>query len=50
MTVNDIFLLMLGTAIFACVGIAGAMAYDNKSGWGWFLFIAVLILSGIKIK
>lgn len=29
----------------ACVGVAGYLAVNDKNGWGWFLFIA-LVCSG----
>jgi hypothetical protein len=27
----------------AAVCIAGALAYNKVDGWGWFLFVAVLV-------
>lgn len=30
---------------FACI-----LAYQGKDGWGWFLFVAVLMGSGISVK
>lgn len=34
--------------IFA-IGAAAWLAFNNKEGWGWFLFVAVLITSSVKI-
>jgi uncharacterized membrane protein HdeD (DUF308 family) len=31
----------------ACIGVAGYMAYNDKSGWGWFLFAGLIIISGL---
>ncbi len=25
-----------------CAIVAGSLAYNNKDGWGWFLFVALI--------
>lgn len=46
----DYFMLgLVGASILSCVSIAGLMAYKGIEGWGWFLFVAVLLTSGFKI-
>lgn len=45
--------LVFGLWIFATViviGFAGFMAYNNKEGWGWFLFVGVLMAGGCSYK
>lgn len=32
----------------ACVSMAGALALTDRSGWGWFLFGAVVLHVSIK--
>lgn len=32
-----------------CAIFAGMLAWQGKPGWGWFLFVAVLIMCSIKI-
>jgi len=32
-----------GLACMACVGVAGWLAYSKLEGWGWFLFVAVIL-------
>lgn len=36
-----IYLIAESVAIISTI-IAGLLAYGNKSGWGWFLVIAVI--------
>ncbi|HHA1934808.1 TPA: hypothetical protein ACOEP6_003274 [Enterobacter ludwigii] len=33
-----------------CSAAAGILAYQGKDGWGWFLFAAIVLASGISIK
>ncbi len=33
-----------------CVIFAWMLAMEGKSGWGWFLFVAVLIMCSIKVS
>ncbi|WP_196298448.1 hypothetical protein [Enterobacter ludwigii] len=33
-----------------CSAVAGILAYQGKDGWGWFLFAAIVLASGISIK
>lgn len=35
------------TAVLVCVGSAFALAWHGADGWGWFLFVGVLIASGL---
>ncbi len=48
---KDIVLL---TAAFMtpvlCVIFAWMLAMEGKSGWGWFLFVAALIMCSIKVS
>lgn len=32
---------------FAAIVIAGLLVANDRPGWGWFLFVAVLIAGGI---
>ena len=34
----------------ACVGVAGYLAVNDKNGWGWFLFIALLCAGSVTFK
>lgn len=29
-------------AFITCIGLAAMLAYNNVSGWGWFLFLAFI--------
>ena len=40
---------MIGLSIMLCVGGSIFLAYNNVSGWGWFLFIALLLSTGLKV-
>lgn len=31
-----------------CVGVASYMAVSGAEGWGWFLFVGVLVLMGLS--
>lgn len=42
-------LTMIGLSILTSVGGAAFLAYNKVSGWGWFLFIAVILASGLNI-
>jgi hypothetical protein len=35
-------------AIVAVAAFAGFLAYNDKDGWGWFLFVAVLMAGGVS--
>jgi hypothetical protein len=39
--------LLANLPSLACVIIAGYMAFHDKNGWGWFLFLAVLLAKSI---
>jgi hypothetical protein len=41
--VNVVTLVVIGRllASIACTIVSGALAYEGKEGWGWFLFAAV---------
>ena len=34
---------LFNLASVACIACAGAMAFKGISGWGWFLFVALLL-------
>lgn len=42
-------LTMITLSILMCIGGAAFLAYNKVSGWGWFLFIALLLSTGLKI-
>lgn len=48
MTAIALYIIALLPATL-CVGVAGYMAMNGYSGWGWFLFVAVL-LAQVEIK
>ncbi len=31
-----------------CLALAGILAWKDKNGWGWFLFVAVVIAGGMS--
>ncbi len=33
-----------------CLLIAGYLAVKNMSGWGWFIFAALMLFRGVKIS
>ncbi|EIZ2110662.1 hypothetical protein MOQ95_005388 [Salmonella enterica] len=33
-----------------CAIFAGILALNGKDGWGWFLFVAALIMCSIKVS
>lgn len=37
------------SAMIFSIAIAGILAYNKIQGWGWFLFIAFIIATGIKV-
>lgn len=46
---------ILAVFMFAAIPITGFLAvafliYHDKPGWGWLLFVVVLITSGLKIS
>ncbi|HGA5699032.1 TPA: hypothetical protein ACIS09_001687 [Salmonella enterica subsp. enterica serovar Birkenhead] len=47
---KTIVMLIMGFATpVICAIFAGLLAWQGKPGWGWFLFVAVLIMCSIKI-
>lgn len=36
--------IAVGIAAAGCVGAAAYMAINGTTGWGWFLFVALLIV------
>jgi ABC-type phosphate transport system permease subunit len=46
-----LFVLILGRMIACCLSVAGAvyLAYHGKDGWGWLIFLA-LVLGGISVS
>lgn len=40
--------VLANTASITCILVAGYMAIKEKSGWGWFLFVALLLTASIK--
>ena len=34
---------LLAIAISISVAFSGVLAYNNVSGWGWFLFVALML-------
>lgn len=45
-------LIVLATRLpaIACFAAAGAMAFYGQDGWGWFLFVGSLSLTGVSIS
>lgn len=33
-----------------CVSVAGLLCYQGKNGWGWFVFLAFLVLASLKLS
>lgn len=33
-----------------CVGVAAYLAVNDKEGWGWFLFVAVIAAGSVTFK
>ena len=46
---KTVFVIWIIAAV-AIIFFAGLMAYDNKEGWGWFLFVGVVMLAGFSYK
>jgi hypothetical protein len=40
---KSLAVLFANLGAIACFIFAGLLAYRGKSGWGWFLFVGVLI-------
>lgn len=42
---KDFSLIVVGRclATVACIAVAGALALNGKDGWGWFLFIGMIL-------
>lgn len=50
MSVSElVFVVITKLPTLACVASAAWLASNNKDGWGWFLFVAVLVTSSVKI-
>ncbi|EGH2794923.1 hypothetical protein ID987_000793 [Salmonella enterica] len=48
---KDIFLITMALITpLLCVIFAGLLAMEAKPGWGWFLFVAALIMCSLKIS
>jgi 4-hydroxybenzoate polyprenyltransferase len=45
-----IIMILWILATTAVMGFAGFMAYNDKEGWGWFLFVGVLMCAGFSYK
>ena len=45
-----LFVVLTKLPTLACIGAATWLEFNNKEGWGWFLFVAVLVTSSIKIE
>lgn len=46
----DYFVLTaMVTAVLSCIGISGFLCYKGIEGWGWFLFIALMLSTGFKV-
>lgn len=44
-----IFVLWI-LVIMAVIGFAAFMAYNDKEGWGWFLFAGMVLAAGFSYK
>lgn len=44
-----VFMIMVKLPTIFAICAAAWLAYNNKEGWGWFLFVAVLVTSSVKI-
>lgn len=42
--------LGVNLAALACIGIAWYLAANDKEGWGWFLFVALLCAGSVRFK
>ena len=45
---NSLLMFFSSIPMLLCIGAASYLAYMDKEGWGWFLFIAVLIAPIVK--
>lgn len=43
------FMIMVKLPTIFAICAAAWLTYNNKEGWGWFLFVAVLVTSSVKI-
>ena len=43
-------LLAANLAALACIVVAGLLAYEERGGWGWFLFAALLFGSTTVVQ
>lgn len=39
--------IAVGFAAVGCVGAAAYMAINGTDGWGWFLFVALMMVSSM---
>lgn len=46
---KDIFLIAMAFTPLLCVIIAGLLAMKYRPGWGWFLFVAALIIGLVSL-
>lgn len=46
----NFLIAVLGSSIVLSIAIAGVLAYNDMQGWGWFLFIAFMLASSIKVS
>jgi len=44
------FAIMANIASVACALAAAFLAYQGKDGWGWFLFVAVILHGSVEWK
>lgn len=42
--------LIASAGCLLCLGVAGWLAIDGKDGWGWFLFVGLLLTPSIERK
>jgi len=43
-------LIFMNVGSFLCFGIAGYLVSQNQDGWGWFLFVGLLIYGATTMK
>jgi len=46
---NVLAYLFLNVPAMVVAGFAAYLCWADKSGWGWFLVVAALLVSGIKV-
>lgn len=45
-----IIIIFILSMSICCFCIAAYMLFNDKQGWGWFLFASLFILIGVKIS